>query len=163
MECLGSASELIPKMEQLLTKGEGFWLTVTGTSMSPTLTHLHDKVYITPVRGTPKRGDILLTKTKGNCILHRVIRRDGNYLYYRGDALYTCEGPIPADYVIGKVTKIRHNGKIVIPNRLCNNLCMFQVGIIRLEKRIVVKMKKVPLLRKLKAKIQRRNQKDEKD
>ncbi|NCB42985.1 MAG: hypothetical protein EOM59_10250 [Clostridia bacterium] len=112
MEYYGMAREIVPQMLELLSCGEGFWLTVTGYSMTPTLIHLTDKVFISPFGGNAKKGDILLTSFKeDNCLLHRVVKRDGKMLYYRGDALNYCEGPIPVSSVIGIATRVKHNGR----------------------------------------------------
>lgn len=109
----GMPKELIPKMRERLANDKGFWLTVTGNSMNPTFTHLRDKVYISAFDGNAKKGDILLTIVNGNhCLLHRVIRCQGDIIYYKGDALPYCEGPFSTDNVIGIVTKAERKGKI---------------------------------------------------
>ena len=71
--------------------------------MSPALTHMKDKVYVSPFEGCAKKGDILLTCTEmGGFILYRLIIRYGDSFYYKGDALNSCEGPLPIGHVIGK-------------------------------------------------------------
>ena len=110
----GKPDEILPQMEEMLSCGEGFWLTVTGNSMLPTLMHLKSRVFVAPFGGKAKRGDILLTKTaNGHCLLHRVIKCSGDTLYYRGDALRKKEGPLPVSAVVGIVTQIENNGKII--------------------------------------------------
>lgn len=144
MECFGSARELIPKMRELLSLGEGFWLTVTGYSMSPSLTHLKDKVYISPFNGYAKKGEILLTQTKeGKCILHRLVKYNGDSLYYQGDALNSREGPLPSAYVIGRVTKIQHKGKIITPGPLYNRWSMLRSSVFRHIKQLFYAAKKI--------------------
>jgi len=119
MEYYGMAKDIVPQMLELVSRGEGFWLTVTGYSMTPTLRHMQDQVYISPYDGNAKKGDILLTRySNENCLLHRVVKRKGNMLYYRGDALHYCEGPIPASHVIGIVTRVKRQGKIYKVNTL---------------------------------------------
>ncbi|HOP11765.1 MAG TPA: S24/S26 family peptidase [Oscillospiraceae bacterium] len=137
MECFGPAYELLPKMRELLARGEGFWLTVTGNSMYPTLTHLEDKVYISPLDGQIKKGDILLTRTQnGGCILHRLIRRKGDSLYYQGDALNTQEGPLPIRYVVGRVTKIQHREKIISVSPFYHFECLLRLRGYRFKRRL---------------------------
>jgi len=121
MEYYGMAKDIVPQMLEHLSRGEGFWLTVTGYSMTPTLMHLKDQVFISPFDGNAKRGDILLTRYNNeNCLLHRVIKCDGEMLYYRGDALNYCEGPLPVSGVIGIATRIKRNGKMHNINRFFN-------------------------------------------
>jgi len=113
MEYFGTAKEIVPPMLALVSRGEGFWLTVTGYSMTPTLIHLKDQVFISPLISNVKKGDILLTRyNEESCLLHRVVKRDGEMLYYKGDALNYREGPLPVSSVIGIATRVKHNGKI---------------------------------------------------
>ena len=113
----GTPADIVPKMKDKIAKSEGFWLVVTGNSMSPTLKHLKDSVYISPFSGRVKKGDILLTEiNKNHCLLHRVIKCDGDTIYYGGDALPYSEGPLPIKDVIGIVTKIKKNGRIFTVN-----------------------------------------------
>ena len=107
---VGSPDELLPDMIDKLSRGEGFWLTVTGCSMFPTLHDESDSVYIEPLYGKLKVGDIPLVMDGGeHCILHRVIRIDGDMFYLRGDALFRVEGPIPSASIIGIATLYRRN------------------------------------------------------
>lgn len=112
-------SEIVPSMRELISRSRGFWLVVTGMSMAPTLKHVQDRVYISPLKGTARKGDILLTMAGGDsCLLHRVSRCDGDRLYYKGDALRVGEGPFPAGDVIGIVTRIERNGRAVQVNNI---------------------------------------------
>lgn len=114
MRYCGGPAEIVPRMQELISRNEGFWLAVTGNSMAPELKHLQNRVYISPFNGKVKKGDILLTLIPGNhCLLHRVLKCNGDVLYYKGDALTTGEGPFPVNDVIGIVTKIERNGKVI--------------------------------------------------
>ena len=120
MKYYGKPIELVPQMQKLISNNQGFWVAVTGKSMVPTLNHLKDRVFISPIDRKVKKGDILLTVTEGrkgkHCLLHRVIKCKGDMLYYRGDGKINREGPLPARDVIGIVTQIERNGKIVLAN-----------------------------------------------
>jgi len=117
MTYYGAPAEIVPRMLELISRNEGFWLAVTGNSMTPTLKHLKDRVYISPFNRKAKKGDILLTAIHGNhCLLHRVVKCNGDILYYKGDAQIYCEGPLPVRDVIGIVTKIERNGKVISVN-----------------------------------------------
>ena len=111
--CVGSPDELLPDMIKKLSCGESFWLTVTGGSMFPTLHDESDSVYIEPLNGKLKVGDIPLVLDGGeHCILHRVIRMDGDVFYLRGDALFRVEGPIARASILGIATLYRRNEKV---------------------------------------------------
>lgn len=112
MTSIGKPVELVPQMRDIIACNQGFWLAVTGYSMTPTLRHLKDKVYIAPLNRKPARGDILLTAAGSHCLLHRVVKCGGGFLYYKGDAHKDCEGPLPLYDVIGIVTRIERNGRV---------------------------------------------------
>lgn len=140
MEYYGMPKEIVPQMLKLLSQGEGFWLTVTGYSMTPTLIHEKDRVYISPFDGKAKKGDILLTLTNGDgCLLHRVVKYDGDMLYYKGDALSCCEGPLPVRYVLGIATRVKRNGRIIKINARFNRWSIVRLRIWRLKNRVIRK------------------------
>ncbi len=148
MKNYGEPAILVPQMREIISKGESFWLVVTGSSMTPTLKHLRDRVCVSPFDGTPKKGDILLTETRGNhCLLHRVVKYEDGMVYYNGDALTTREGPLPAADVIGIVTQIERNGKIIpvsdLRYRIWSSVWQRSVRFRRLIFRICGKIKRV--------------------
>ncbi len=115
----GKPPKIVPQMKEIISRGEGFWLVVTGNSMVPTLKQLQDRVYISPFNGKAKKGEILLTETSENhCLLHRVIKCDGDMVLYNGDANTYCEGPLPVYDVIGIVTELDRNGRLISVNNI---------------------------------------------
>lgn len=138
----GTPEELLPRMTELLSGKGGFWLTVTGHSMTPTLRHLKDRVYIGPFSGKAKRGDILLVSAdNGHCLLHRVERCVGNVLYLRGDALNRCEGPFPATHVVGIVTAVEHGGQLFPVNVFFQGVSLVRREFWRFRRKFVPKVK----------------------
>ena len=110
---VGSPDELLPDMIEKISRGEGFWLTVTGGSMFPTLHDESDSVYIEPLNRRVRVGEIPLVLDGGeHCILHRVIRMEGDVFFLRGDALFRVEGPIPSASILGIATLYRRNEKV---------------------------------------------------
>jgi signal peptidase I len=117
MKSYGNPAELVPRMKEVISCSEGFWLVVTGNSMVPTLKHLRDRVYISPFNRKANKGDILLTELQGkHCHLHKVIKCEGDMIFYNGDSLTYCEGPLPVSNVIGIVTKLERKGKVIPVN-----------------------------------------------
>lgn len=91
-------------------------VTVAGSSMSPFLHH-GDTVYLSPVTGAPKKGDIVLyTRPSGQYILHRVVgrNRDGSYIML-GDVQTDREWIESAASIHGIVVCALHKGKLLTP------------------------------------------------
>lgn len=124
MISLGNPKELVPQMREMIACQKGFWLTVTGSSMAPTLRHMQDSVFIAPLNSKPAKRDILLTQAGEHCLLHRVTKCDGIFLYYRGDAKKDGEGPLPKCDVIGIVTQVQRGGKSITVTSLYHFKCL---------------------------------------
>lgn len=82
------SDELMPLICEVIGNGGSFELVVTGSSMAPTLTDMHDKVSLVSAETRPpKRNDILLyRRDNGQYVLHRMLRRRGNVCTVNGDA-----------------------------------------------------------------------------
>jgi len=116
--CYGSPEDLLPEMLEYLSRGEGFWLVVTGGSMYPTLLHESDSVFIEPLTHEIRIGDILLVLTGDcHCILHLVIRVRKDAFIMQGDALAKREGPVPRQCVLGIATFRRRRGSVQLLSR----------------------------------------------
>jgi signal peptidase I len=109
---IGDPKVLVPQMREKIAARQGFWLTVTGESMAPTLRDMRDSVFIVPLERKPVKGDILLTQAGEHCLLHRVVKCRSDFLYYRGDAQKTCEGPFLTSDIIGIARQVRRKNKI---------------------------------------------------
>lgn len=95
---------------EALAQGGSFVLTVTGSSMRPTLVPGRDQVCLT-APGKIRVGDIVFfRRSTGEYILHRVLRQKGDRYTVNGDSQAWTE-EVPADAVIGVVSRIRRDGK----------------------------------------------------
>ncbi|MCC2255316.1 S24/S26 family peptidase [Ruminococcus sp. CLA-AA-H200] len=112
-----NAEEMRELMEREFPAGRSIVLTVTGHSMSPTLSHLRDQVYLTsPQRRKPRRGEIVFFQRKdGTCILHRIIKEEGNQFVINGDS-QTWTEVISRDQVLGVAEGIVRNGRYISCN-----------------------------------------------
>lgn len=111
--CYGSPVDLLPEMLEYLSRGEGFWLVVTGTSMYPTLRHESDSVFVEPLTRDLRIGDIpLVLAGDRHCLLHRVIQIRDDVFFMQGDALREIEGPVPKSCILGVATLRRRRGRI---------------------------------------------------
>ena len=81
--------------------------------MQPLLHQGKTRVVIVPISGTLQPGDLpLYRRPSGQFVLHRIIKGDGQFYYTRGDNRTGLE-PVPHEWVLGVVTEIHRNGKII--------------------------------------------------
>lgn len=77
------------RVEELLDAGQRVRLTAKGYSMRPTLKHCVDEIELVkydPATHELKRGDVVLfVRADGHKCVHRIVRRQGDVLYIRGD------------------------------------------------------------------------------
>ncbi len=67
--------ELLQLLQLQMEQGGRAALTVTGSSMLPMLTPLRDRVWLEPIRGELRSGDVILYRREnGQYVLHRIIK-----------------------------------------------------------------------------------------
>ncbi len=87
-----------------------------GRSMLPYLRENRDKVRVVPAIDKLHKYDIVLYKSCGLYILHRVIGFDGEYYYICGDNTAECE-KVKREDIIGVVSEIiRRGGSVEAKN-----------------------------------------------
>ena len=115
MDKISSISEekLCSMIKDCVEKRGVFPLTVTGSSMCPTLSPLRDMVWlVSPGIRPPAKGELLLfLRTDGSLVLHRLVRiqKDGTYLM-NGDGQSWTE-TTTADRVLAVVREIERKGR----------------------------------------------------
>lgn len=104
---------ILELMNQSFADSLSYDLTVTGTSMSPTLLPYRDQVRLVSAAGkTFRKGDLIFAKRRmGGYMLHRVVRRepDGSYVLC-GDGQQWVEAVNEQD-VIALTVALRRKGK----------------------------------------------------
>lgn len=91
-------------------KDEGFLVSnIKGVSMLPFLKQNKDNVVITKVDKPIEKYDIVLYKSKGNYVLHRVININGDDLIIKGDNTISSEN-VNIKQVLG-ILKAKYNNK----------------------------------------------------
>lgn len=75
------------EISRLIAEGKTVSITVKGYSMNPFLMHLRDQITLGPwTDGDIRRGTVALVRdVRGNVLIHRIIRRDGNIIILEGD------------------------------------------------------------------------------
>lgn len=109
-----SAEELIPPLLELLEATDCVPLVISGNSMNPFLVHHRDTVYLSKIRRSLKRGDMILyRRDSGKFVLHRIYQAEHGTFTLVGDAQTTLERGIRPDQVWAVVTSVRRKGKIL--------------------------------------------------
>lgn len=104
---------LAPVIREVVASGGAFPLVVTGRSMTPTMKHQRDKVFlVSPKQRTPKKKDIVLFQREdGTYVLHRIIGGDQQgRLRINGDAQCWTEW-ITSEQIIAVVDAVERKGK----------------------------------------------------
>ena len=108
--------ELIPPLLSLLDETDCVPLVISGSSMTPFLVHGRDTVYLSKVRRSLLKGDMILyRRDNGSYILHRIYRVVGNCYTLVGDAQTELEQGIRQDQVLALVCAVRRKGKLLKP------------------------------------------------
>ena len=110
-----STEELLPIIENAVENNGTFTLTVTGTSMTPTLYSNRDVVHLVSTNVKPyKKYDIVLFKRKdGKVVLHRIIKLlPNNKLLINGDCQMWTE-EIEDSQIIAVVKSFKRKEKLV--------------------------------------------------
>jgi hypothetical protein len=121
----------------LLQEGYKVSFNAPGHSMFPTIM-ANETIVVEPIDpGTVRMGDIILYRTNGRLIAHRVVGinvplDDGSssrsdpeaqssglsphcLFILRGDASPACDAPVKAGQILGKVVSIQRNGRSIEP------------------------------------------------
>lgn len=106
-------ADLLPAMQQTLSAGGEVSLTITGTSMVPTIRGGRDQVTLIAAPAALKKYDLpLYRRDNGQFVLHRIIAvaDDGTYICC-GDHQWARESGIRPDQIIAVTVRICRKGK----------------------------------------------------
>lgn len=102
--------EFMPVIRSALERGQRVRMTVNGSSMLPFVRD-GDVVELEPVHSSPRVGDVVLLRCSGErYVMHRVVRKEGDALFIRGDAQPRSEGPFAPRDVLGRISLSQRNG-----------------------------------------------------
>ena len=105
--------DMFPAIFDLLEEGYKVEFTVTGESMWPLLHHGSDTVILCRCdKDSLRVGDIVLIRvTQEKYLLHRITAMSGKMVQTAGDGNCCRDGWITTDSVLGRVTKVKRNGR----------------------------------------------------
>ncbi len=98
-----------------LAEGRSVMYFTCGVSMRPLLRTAETHVHILPIKEAEsylERGIVLYRRANGQLVLHRLIRRDGDIYYMRGDNTYGLE-PIRQEQLLGVVDLIWRKNRYI--------------------------------------------------
>ena len=102
-------------VEEELAKGNNVRIRMKGVSMLPLLRGEKDEVLLAPCPPDElKPMDVVLFHFRGKHVLHRIIRRKGDWLRIQGDGSFVAVEQCHTKDVVGKVIKVyRPSGREV--------------------------------------------------
>jgi hypothetical protein len=116
-----SAPVVMDLIEAVHEKGAPFRFQARGHSMTPAIRD-GDTITLSPLGDLlPGRGDVLAFRHPNQLqmLVHRVQRIRGNLFLIKGDNCSAADGWIPAENLLGFVTRVERNAKARFwPNRL---------------------------------------------
>ena len=111
-----SINDVMPIIEECISRGSDVRIKVSGISMTPILHNLKDSVVLSPAQKIGKYDIVLHRRKNGQYILHRIIGKKGGAFVVAGDFETEKEYPVYEDMIIAKVTAFCRNGKDYTPD-----------------------------------------------
>lgn len=109
--CTLANADFAALAEEVMARGKGLRFRARGTSMAPFIND-GDAVLISPLKGSPGLGDVVLVKTGGQGVyLHRVVKARRGRVITRGDARRIADDPVSPAAVLGRVTAVPGRGR----------------------------------------------------
>jgi len=110
-----SNKALLGLLQEALSKGNSLRLRVKGFSMFPCIMH-NDIVTVSPLNDSlPYIGLAVafLHPYTNKLVIHRVIRQIQDKVMIKGDCVFSSDGLIPHKNILGIVTKIERNNRLL--------------------------------------------------
>lgn len=108
------SKDLLPLIEETISKDMSFTIKVKGNSMYPFLVSDQSNVILVKTNGL-KKNMICLFKYKSNIVLHRLRKIKGDKLFFIGDNNYNYE-VVKKEDIIACVREINVRNKVILVN-----------------------------------------------
>lgn len=110
---LKDKSLMMEEVRRLIAEGKTVSITVKGNSMNPFIVHLRDRMTLGPWKDQDiRKGTVALVKdTRGNYVIHRIIRRDEKTVTLLGDGNLGLYETASFDNIIAIMYSIDRKGR----------------------------------------------------
>lgn len=104
---------MMEEIRTLISEGRTVELTAKGYSMNPFIKHLQDIILLGPWKEEEiRKGAVVLAKDlKGNYIIHRVIRREGDIVTLMGDGNIGLTEQAEVKDIIARMYSVKRKGR----------------------------------------------------
>ena len=104
---------MMEEIKVLISEDKKVTITVKGNSMNPFFVHLRDQITLGPWEDADiRKGTVALVKdTKGNYLIHRITRREGNMVTLVGDGNIGLTETATLENIIGIMYSITRKGR----------------------------------------------------
>ncbi|NMB79964.1 MAG: S26 family signal peptidase [Methanomicrobiales archaeon] len=136
-------------LRAVLAKNKPFRFTAYGHSMSPFIRN-RDILTIEPLpAGSPRAGDVVAFTypALGNLVVHRVITAEPRTCLIKGDNRRETDLPVDREHILGRVTRVERNGRIVRAGLGCERsliACMSRHNILQRMTRVAGIVIRIP-------------------
>jgi signal peptidase I len=110
-----SGSDLVEMLRAVLDKGASLRFRAKGFSMSPFIKD-NDIITVSPLTDVSIRsGDVaaFIHPEMKKLVIHRVVGKKGECFHIKGDNIPDTDEVIPVTNIMGRVTRVERNGKVI--------------------------------------------------
>jgi hypothetical protein len=116
---------MMEDIRQLISEGRSVTITAKGNSMNPFIVDGRDQITLSPFKDEDlRRGCVSLVRdVRGEYLLHRVIRRDGDMITLLGDGNLRITAKAHVSEVIALMHSIERKGRTISAESLLWKVC----------------------------------------
>lgn len=111
---------MMEEIRQMISEGKTVTITLKGNSMNPFIVHVRDHMTLGPWKDEDiRKGTVALVKDiRGNYLIHRIIKREGNKVTLLGDGNVAQTEIATLDNIIGVMHSLTRKGRTYTPKSL---------------------------------------------
>ena len=115
-----ATQQIFEEVSKIVAEGGMVTLTAVGYSMNPGIVHMRDQITLGPWTDSDIRpGTVALVRDiRGNIIIHRIIKRKGNYILLEGDGNIGQKEKATLDGIAGIMHSITRKNRIYTSKNL---------------------------------------------
>ena len=111
---------MMEEIRKMISEGKTVTITLKGNSMNPFIVHVRDHMTLGPWKDEDiRKGTVALVKDiRGNYLIHRIIKREGNKVTLLGDGNVAQTEIATLNNVIGVMHSLTRKGRTYTPKSL---------------------------------------------